>query len=528
MSEADIAAPAPWRPRANPWLIAFTVTSAAFLEILDTTIITVALPHIAGSLSVSPDDATWCLTSYLIANGIVLPISGWISSVLGRKRYFLICVAMFTLCSFLCGLATSLWQLILFRILQGLFGGGLQPSQQSIMLDTFDKSKRALAFSLTAVATIIAPVLGPTLGGLITDNASWRWAFFVNIPIGIVAFLASLALLDDPPWAKAKAGALAQIDTIGLALIALGLGCMQIVLDRGQDADWFDSNTIRLFALLGAVGIVGAVAWLLVARHPVVNLRVLKDRNFSVCCLLIGLMTITVYSGTVLIPQLAQSQLGYTATLAGMLLSPGAIVVLPMIPIVARLMPRVETRLLIGFGFFVTGVALFRASTLDGLADFGTMMTIRIGQTLGLAFLWVPISTMAYSTLRPELNRDATSLFTMFRNVAASLGVSLSTALVAQHSQSRMANLSSHLTPLDPAYVQNLSQQAAALMARGIDAADAVRIATGHVYQTLQSQAAILAYLDVFQICGLIGMAAAPVTFLLRRGKVGMRRGADH
>jgi DHA2 family multidrug resistance protein len=287
MTAGDAMAPAAdatWRPRHNPWLIAVVVTLAAFMEILDTTIVNVALPHIAGSLASSNDEATWVLTSYLVSNGIVLTISGWLSDVLGRKRYFLICIAMFTVCSLLCGTSTSLAELIVFRLAQGFFGGGLQPGQQSIILDTFPPAKRGAAFGIAAFATVVAPALGPTLGGYITDTWSWRWIFFVNIPTGAVAVFLVSVLVEDPPWVRNKKSR--GIDYIGLSLITIGLGCLQVMMDRGEDDDWFGSNFIRLMALPAFLGILGAIGWLLIAKKPIVNLMVFKDRNYSVGCML--------------------------------------------------------------------------------------------------------------------------------------------------------------------------------------------------------------------------------------------------
>jgi DHA2 family multidrug resistance protein len=300
IAEAQAAA---WKPRANPWLIAVVVTIAAFMEILDTTIVNVALPHIAGSLSISSDDATWALTSYLVANGIVLTISGWLGSVFGRKRYFLICIAMFTVCSLLCGLAQSLPQLIVFRLLQGFFGGGLQPNQQAIVLDSFEPEKRGAAFAITAIATIVAPVLGPVLGGYITDHASWRWIFFINIPVGIIACFAVGALVEDPPWAVKQRR---SVDYVGLSLITLGLGCMQVMMDRGEDEGWFGSPLIVRLTILSGLGIAGAIIWLLSVKKPVVDLRVFKDRNFAISSILIIGMSVILYGSSVLMPQFAQ------------------------------------------------------------------------------------------------------------------------------------------------------------------------------------------------------------------------------
>ncbi|GGF03249.1 MFS transporter [Aliidongia dinghuensis] len=534
MSEGPVDTGAPsrsdWRPRHNPWAIAVTVTSAAFMEILDTTIVNVALPHIAGSLSVGPDEATWALTSYLVANGIVLPVSGWFGSVLGRKRYFMICIAMFTVCSLLCGLATSLPQLILFRVAQGFFGGGLQPNQQSIILDTFPPAKRGAAFSVTAIATIVAPVLGPTLGGIITDNISWRWIFFINVPVGIIAWLAVMALVEDPPWAKAAArnGRL-DIDYIGLSLIALGLGSLEIVLDRGEQDDWLGSPFIRTFAVMAILGIVGAVCWLLVAKKPVVNIRVLANRNFALGATMIFSMAVVLYSSAVLIPQLAQQQLGYTATWAGMVLSPGALLTIFTIPVVGRLLPLIQTRHLIAVGFVILGFALFYAASITPQVNFGTLAFMRMFQTFGLAFLFVPISTIAFSTIKPELNRDAASLYTMFRNIAGSVGISVATSLVTEHSQTHMAYMAQHLSPFDQPYLDTLARNTAALEARGVAATSLARTADGLVYKGLLLQSSVQAYLDVFVICAVLAFLIVPLTFLFAPSKAGGRRpaGAD-
>lgn len=333
-----------WKPASNPWLVAITVTLAVFMEILDTTIVNVALPHIAGSLSSSYDESTWVLTSYLVANGIVLPISAFFSRLFGRKQFFLICIVMFTICSFLCGIATELWQIILFRVLQGFFGGGLQPVQQSVLLDYFKAEDRGKAFGLSSIAIIVAPVIGPTLGGWITDNYSWRWVFFINIPVGVLTVLAIYQLLEDPPWERKWAKGKLKIDYIGISLITLGLGCLQVMLDRGEDEDWFASHFIVLFAILALIGIVGAIYWLMYARKPVVDILVMKDRNFWVAGLLMAGMAMILYGSSVVLPQLAQQDLGYTATWSGLVLSPGAVLIVLTIPLVLKLMPIVQTR----------------------------------------------------------------------------------------------------------------------------------------------------------------------------------------
>jgi DHA2 family multidrug resistance protein len=514
-------AAADWKPRANPWVIALVVTLVAFMEILDTTIVNVALPHIAGTMSASSDEATWTLTSYLVANGIVLPISGWLANLLGRKRYFLICIAAFTLFSLLCGLATSLGQLIVFRLLQGFFGGGLQPNQQSIILDTFEPSKRGQAFAVTAIATIVAPVVGPTLGGWITDNYSWRWIFFINVPIGIATFFGVMQLVEDPPWQKDSEKKKRSVDYIGLSLIAIGFGFLQIVMDRGEDDDWFGSRFISICAIVAFLGLLGAVVWLWNTKQPVVNIRVFKDRNFAMGCVAIFAMAIVLYSSAVIIPQLAQEVLGYTATWAGLILSPGALLVCCTIPIVGRVMPYIQTRFVIALGFLILGLSLLYSHGLTPNIDFATLAKMRAFQTLGLAFLFVPISTIVYSTLPKELNGDAAALFTMFRNLAGSIGISAATALITQRTQIRMSYLGGHLNPFNQNYVDMIDRNAQKMLSYGFNPDSAQQRAVSMAYTNLRSQASLLAYTDVFAICALLAFCVVPLTLFFSPSRSG-------
>ncbi len=507
-----------WNPSYNPWLIAVVVTLAAFMEVLDTTIVNVSLPHIAGSLSSSYDDATWALTSYLVANGIVLTISGWLSDTFGRKRYFVTCIFMFTVFSFLCGVSTNLGELVVFRLLQGFFGGGLQPSQQSIILDTFPPAQRGKAFGLTAIATIVAPVIGPTLGGYLTDTYSWRWVFFINIPVGLATVAAVLAVLEDPPWAGKKNR---KIDVIGLSLITIGLGCMQVALDRGEDDDWFGSSFIRVLTLLAALGILGAIGWLLVAKKPVVNIYVFGNRNFAVGATMVGVMGLLLYSSAVLIPQLAQQVLGYTATLAGLVLTPGGLVIIALIPLVGWLMGRMAIRYVIAIGFTLMGFAMAYSSHLVPYIDFFTLVKMRGFQTAALAFLFVPISTVAYATLPRSMNNDAAALFSMARNVCGSIGISLATALVTQRTQIEMAHMSRNMTPLSQGFVATRQQIEAGLLSTGHLASSLESTATGRIYQTFRTQSSVLAYGDIFTYCAMGAFAVVPLAFLLSKTKKG-------
>ena len=513
-----------WSPKSNPWLIAVVVTIAAFMEVLDTTIVNVSLPHIAGNLSTSYDDASWALTSYLAANGIVLTVSGWLSRVIGRKRYFMICIGMFTVCSFLCGISANLPELIIFRLLQGFFGGGLQPNQQSIILDTFPPARRGGAFAITALATIVAPVLGPTLGGYITDNASWRWVFFLNVPVGIVALLAVGALVEDPPWARKQS---APIDVIGLGLITLGLGCLEVMMDRGEDDDWFGSSFICVMGLLALIGIVGAISWLLTAKRPVVDLRVFADANFAIGAMGIGVVGIVLYSSAVLIPQFAQQVIGYTATWAGLILSPGGLGIILLIPIINLVMRRVQARYIIAAGFFVMGASLIYSGHLILQVDFKQLVFFRMTQTAALAFLFVPISTIAYQTLPRELNGDASALFSMFRNVFGAIGISASTSLVTQRTQIREAHMVHWMTPFHQPF-QNYMQTAESVFSRvGFPAGNLQAAAQNQIHNQFIQQASVLAYNDCFILFSIIAFAVVPFCFLLKPS-IGGAGGGGH
>jgi len=515
----------PWRPKSNPWLIAVVVTVAAFMEVLDTTIVNVSLPHIAGNLSTSYDDATWALTSYLAANGVVLTVSGWLGRVLGRKRYFLICIGSFTVCSFLCGISDSLPELIIFRMLQGFFGGGLQPNQQSIILDTFPPERRSGAFAITAVATIVAPVLGPTLGGYITDNASWRWVFFINIPVGILGVIGVSALVEDPPWARKQK---ATTDFVGLALITLGLGCLQVMMDRGEDEDWFGSTFICVLALLAATGILGAIGWLLVAKKPIVDLRVFGDRNFAIGTLVIAAVGFVLYSGAVLVPQFAQQVIGYTATLSGLVLSPGAIGIILLIPITGQAMKRgVEPRFVIAFGFVVMGCALVYSAHLVPDINFATLVKYRMAQASALAFLFVPVSIVAYQTLPKELNGDASALFSMMRNVFGSIGISCATALVTERTQIREAHMVHWMTPFHQPFNTYNAHTRMLLERLGRSPSSLPGGVNHQIYEQFVFQSSVLAYNDAFMTFAVVCFTIVPFCFLLRSGKGG-RPAAGH
>lgn len=500
-----------WKPKHNPWVVAFIVTMAAFMEILDTTIVNVSLPHIAGSLSSTYDDATWTLTAYLVANGIVLTISGWFGKILGRKRYFTVCIIMFTFTSFLCGMATSLSELVIFRLMQGFFGGGLQPNQQSIILDTFPPDKRAAAFGLTALAAVVGPVIGPSLGGWITDNYSWRWIFFINVPFGLLTTIGVALVVEDPPWARKQK---APVDTVGITFITVGFSCLEVMVDRGEDADWFGSNFIRTMGIFAFLGIVSSIVWLLRTKHPIVDLRVFKDRNFAVGTFLMGAVGALLYSSAIIVPQYAQQVAGYSATLSGLLLSPGGIFVMFLLPLVGHLMNMTSVRNCIAMGYFFMGSALFYSAHIVPALDFHHLMQFRMFQTASLAFLFVPLSVVAYSTIPERLNADASALFSMARNVLGSLSISGATALLTERQQAHQSDMVHWMTSFhEPMNIYREHIQQAA-MSRDFTPTQVSSIATHTLFQDFTRQIAILSYNEVFIILGIGAFLCVPICYL--------------
>jgi MFS transporter, DHA2 family, multidrug resistance protein len=451
----------------------------------------------------------------------VLPISGWLSGIVGRKRFFLICIISFTICSVLCGLATNLAELVVFRILQGLFGGGLQPSQQAILLDTFPPAQRARAFSIVAIATVVAPVLGPSLGGWITDSYSWRWIFFVNLPVGVIAAFFVMQVVEDPPHARADPSRVKHIDFPGLGLIALGFGALQIVMDRGEIDDWFGSGFIRISALLAFLGIGGAIGWLLIARNPVVDLGVFRNRNFAVGCLLMFIFAGILYGSAVLVPQLVQQRFNYTSKLAGLVLSPAALVTAFLLPGVAQMMKRIQPRYMIMMGFAVIAIGCLYSSRFSPDVNFGWLVRARIAVTIGIAFLFAPISVATTGTLRPEQNAAGASLFVMARNIGGSVGISFVTTMLARRAQVHQSNLTARLSSGNGQFQAALSNIAHMLITRGSSPAEAARQAYGMMAFNLDRQATMLAYIDNFWILGCCVAAMIPFVFLMKKVKHG-------
>lgn len=486
----------------RPWLVAVVVSLATFMEVLDTTITNVSLSHIAGTLGASQDESTWVLTSYLVANGIVLPISGWLAGVLGRKRYFMICIAAFTVASLACGLANSLPLLIIFRLIQGLAGGGLQPTQQAIIIDAFPAEKRGTVFALTGITMIVAPILGPTLGGLITDNFSWRWIFFMNVPVGALAFWLVGIFVQDPPHATATG--VKTIDYIGLSLIAVGLGALQIMLDKGQQEDWFASHLIIISALISLACLVGAVYWLLHQKEPVIDLRLLKETSFSMACIMIFFMGAALYASSALLPLLVQSQFGYDATLAGLVISPGGLAIVFLMPLSGKLVNKIEARYLIAFGMTILAFGLAYTSHVTPQTDYNHFVIMRICQVLGLPFLFIPISTLAFMKIPKEKSSKASALYALSRNMGGSVGIALVISYMTRHQQINQSVLARNLSPADPAYHNMLQDYIHAFMSQGMNIASATHAAMGKIYQELLRQSTILAYHDSFAMMAAI------------------------
>jgi DHA2 family multidrug resistance protein len=513
------------RGKPNLWLIAIVVTMGAFMEVLDTTIVNVALPHIAGSLAISNDESTWSLTTYLVANAIVLTISGNLSMRLGQKNYFLISVAGFTVASLLCGISTNFLELLVFRAVQGFFGGGLQPTQQAIILDTFPPEKRQTAFSITAIATIVAPALGPVVGGYLTDQYSWHWIFLVNIPIGIGTFFGVMHLVEESPESKRRAKRAPPFDYWGVVFITMALGCLDVATDRGEDLNWLGSNTIRTLYGVSLVGFVVGIVYLLNARNPVVNLRVFRDRNFALGTVAIGVMGFVLYASAVIIPQFAQTVLSYTATWAGFVLAPGALLLIAFIPVVGRIMKFVPLKYVIAAGGLALSGALFFSDNLVPNLDFFHLWIFRSAQTAALALLFVPISTAAYVTLPEGEHGDGAALFTMSRNVVGGIGISVSTALITNHEQIRQHYLAEHLDPTNQPYNVLLQNLQGAAMSLGHAAQMAKQMAPGEVFQILQTQSAVLAYNDTFIITGVLALLLVPLGLFMSGGKAKKQTG---
>jgi DHA2 family multidrug resistance protein len=520
--ETEFAAPAkaeePWKPKFNPWLIAVVVALAAFMEVLDTSIANVALPHMAGNLGASNDESTWVLTSYLVSNAIILPISGWLASIVGRKRFFILCILLFTISSLFCGAAPSLAILIIFRVVQGLGGGGLQPMAQAILADTFPPQQRGLAFALYGITAIMAPTIGPTLGGWITDNYSWRWIFYINLPVGILTLFLVYRMVEDPPYLKRVNGAGIRVDYIGIALLALGVGALQVLLDKGQEDDWFGSPFIVTLISVSTICLVSLVFWEWHSKAPVIDVRLFKNFNFATANLMMFTLGILLFSSLVMMPQFLQTLLGYTAQSAGLVLSASGVVLLFEMPIVGQLTTKLPAKYIIGFGWLALACGMYYSTVrVDLLMSFRSAAGLRVAQAFGLGFLFVPITLAGYIGIPPEKSNSVSGLVNFMRNMGSSVGTSMVTTLLARRAQFHQSVLAGHTSSFDPALrdqVAGLSQQ---LVRSGISSADAKTHAYGLIYQSMQAQSQTLAYIDTYMVLAIGASIMFLLAFIIRK-----------
>ena len=503
-----------WQPRHNPWLITLTVMMAVFMEVLDTSIANVALPHIAGGLSATPEEATWVLTSYLVANAIVLPMTGWLGNYFGRKRVLLSCIVMFTFASALCGLAWDLPTLVMARILQGFGGGAMVPIAQSIMLESFPHQKRGAAMAVFAQGVVVAPILGPTLGGWITDSYSWRWIFYINVPVGIFAVLMAKWVVEDPPYIRRNVEA--TIDYIGFGLLAVWLATMQIVLDKGQEADWFGAEWVRWFTFASVISFFGFIWWEFQTDHPLVNLRVFKNRNFTIGLILMTSLAAILYGTTAQLPLFLQTLMSYPALQAGYAMSPRGVAAFFTTFFVGRMVGKIRMRWLLGFGFTMLAVSSFMLASINLQVSQIDVIWPSIVNGFAISFIFVPLTTTTMSQLGQAQIANASGLYNLMRNLGGSIGIAFVTTMLARGAQTHQALMVGHLTPTDPAFAHRLAA-AKNLLTHHADPVTATHQAYAGVYALLDQQAHLWAFVDNFFLFGVLALGGIPLIFLFKR-----------
>ena len=513
---AEIAAHDEWHPRHSPWLIALGVMLGTFMQVLDTSIANIALPHIAGSLSATPDEATWVLTSYLVSNAIILPMTGWLGNYFGRKRLFIWCVALFTLASALCGAAPNLPLLILARVLQGAGGGAMVPIAQAVLLESFPSNKRGTAMAIFTQGVVVAPIIGPTLGGWITDNYSWRWVFYINLPVGILAILLAQWLVEDPPYIQRNLKA--TIDFIGFGLLAIWLATLQIILDKGQEADWFGSPWVCWFAVVSTVAMIAFIAREFIVKYPLVDLRILKNRNFAVGVMLITIVVAILYGTTVELPLFLQTLMGYPALQSGYALSPRGIGAFFTTMLVGRLVGRIRNRWLMCVGFPVLAMASFMLSDINLQVSEAAVIWPSVINGIAISFIFVPLTTAAVGHLPQAQMGNATGLYNLMRNLGGSVGIAFVTTMIQRGAQTHQALMAGHLTTTSPALHHHLAVLQHALV-RHTDSVTAANQAYGLIYQTLDRQAHLWAFADNFRLFGWMALGCLPLIFLFKRIK---------
>jgi DHA2 family multidrug resistance protein len=511
-----------WVPKVNPWAIGAVVSLAAFVEVLDTSVANVALPYIAGGLGASYDDSTWVLTSYLAANAIVLPISGWLAEIIGRKRYFMLSLLVFTVSSLLCGLAPSLPLLLLFRAVQGVGGGGLQPMAQAILNDSFPPEKRGVAFALYGISAVLAPTVGPMLGGWITDNYSWRWIFFITLPVVSLAIYLTHTLVEDPPFLRRLKSGGVRVDYIGISMLVLGVGSLQVLLDKGQEDDWLGSHFIVTLAITAAFCLITLVIWEWFRKEPIIDVRMFKSFNFAAANLMMFMMGFMLFSTLVLIPEFLQTLMGYTAELAGLVLSGGGVVLLAMMPLTGRLTSKIQARYLIATGWLCLAVGLiYSAHQIDLFINFRFATWLRITQVVGIGFLFVPITAAGYIGVPPEKGNSVSGIINFMRNIGGSIGTSLVTTLIIRRSQYHQQILVGHVTSDTPRFRSLLHALSSKVAHSGLRAVDAHNQAIARFYDLVNRQAHALSYMDTFWILGALCSVMFVLAFFLKKNDPG-------
>jgi DHA2 family multidrug resistance protein len=512
---------APWKPRVNPWLIAVTVALAAFMEVLDTSIANVALPHIAGSLGSSTNEGTWVLTSYLVANAIVLPMGGWASSVMGRRNFFVLCIVIFTVSSFLCGVAPSLPMLLVFRVLQGAGGGGMQPMAQAIMADSFEPQKRGQAFALYGLVAVLAPSIGPTLGGWITDNFSWRWIFFINIPVGILAFVLVTRLVDDPPWIKADRSKLRHMDYLGLGFLTIAMGGMQIMLDKGEENAWFASGFIRFFAFLFVGGMIALVWWEWRHKNPLINIKLFRYKNFAICCFLMALVGGVLNANTVLQPQFMQQLLGWTATTAGLALTAGGVALLFVMPLAGYATGKVAARWLAMVGFTLFVLTFRYAADVTTLEmTFSAASWLRVIQMMPIPFCFISITTAAYVGMPKEQSNQVSGLINFARNIGGSILIAITNSQVTRRAMWHQQHLQNAMSSGSIAFQQH-TQALTGFFGSRFGGANGQPMALASIYGQLNQQAQTQGYQDVYMELAWMSVGLVGLAFLLSKNRPG-------
>jgi len=521
----------PWRPSINPWIVAMTVTLATFMEVLDSSIANVALPHIAGGLGATQDEATWVLTAYLVANAIILPAGAYMTTFIGRKKFYMICVALFGISSALCGLAPTLPLLVFCRVLQGIGGGGLAPSEQAILADTFPPEKRGQAFAMYGLAVVCAPAIGPTLGGYITDNFDWRWIFFLNVPICLISLFLTSRIVEDPPYVKkqvkeSQKGGI-KLDFLGFGLLALTFGSLEFILDKGQEDDWFSSHLILFFTVAMVVAFVVMIWWelkqLREGHRPILNLTLFKRRQFAISFTLMFVLGFALYGTTILIPQFVQTLMGYTAELAGKVLSPAGFMMMAMMPVVGFLSGKVDPRKLIGYGFFMLTISLVYMANLNLQLSYGQLVIMRMFQASGLAFLFIPINTIAYVGVKQSENNDVSGLTNLARNIGGSCGTAFMATMLLRRTAAHETNMVRNLQTGNQGFNDQIKSMAGAFKpgngtgVNGNPSFGAMHQAQGFFYNQMHRQAATLGYVDIIRDLSIFCACMIPLLFFIPR-----------